>query len=424
MRMTRTLLVVALLLLPLGVQAQAQDNSAGSLTPNAAGSQSKGADVLWHEKAPSWGGVVTDMKLLAPKVGWAERGRRLYWTTDNGADWRDITPPLAKNERLGKVFFLDSSTGWIVIDHPQDPWEKLEFALASTGDAGTTWSRTGISLPLKDYGLPVGANAGGGAHPIADGGINAIVFADRLHGWLSAGFHGQTMNLWFGLLLLTSDGGRTWNQAANAPELTNVQMLLINPSEGWLYGGEVLDVNHLYVTRDGARNWQEVAPNIPGSLYNEVRGLPVFEDVQHGFLEVIGPRREDENLISMLILFKTSDEGRTWKPDRTVSNLDDDAWGKYSSSTIVGSDWIFAAASDDVPVLTKVSAGASIDGSANADAARPKYKMIRQINFTSPTQGWVITSDGELRSTTDGGATWTNISSGPKPHVIHPLYGP
>jgi photosystem II stability/assembly factor-like uncharacterized protein len=50
--------------------------------------------------------------------------------------------------------------------------------------------------------------------------------------------------------------------------------------------------------------------------------------------------------------------------------------------------------------------------------------MIRQINFTSPTQGWVITSDGELRSTTDGGATWTNISSGPKPHVIHPLYGP
>jgi hypothetical protein len=60
-RMTRSLSVVALLLLlSPGVKAQ--------------------------------GGAVTDMKLIAPNIGWAERGGRLYWTKDNGVNWKDITP--------------------------------------------------------------------------------------------------------------------------------------------------------------------------------------------------------------------------------------------------------------------------------------------------------------------------------------------
>lgn len=81
MRMTRSLLVVALLLL-LSPGVRSQD----SATPAAAASQAQGGDVLWYGNAPpGWGGVVTDMKLIAPNVGWAERGDRLYWTKDNGA---------------------------------------------------------------------------------------------------------------------------------------------------------------------------------------------------------------------------------------------------------------------------------------------------------------------------------------------------
>ena len=87
---------------------------------------------------------------------------------------------------------------------------------------------------------------------------------------------------------------------------------------------------------------------------------------------------------------------------------------------MVGSEWIFAAASDHVPVLTKVSAGTSIDASINAAASRPAYKMISRMSFATPTQGWVIVGDGELMSTTDGGATWTTLTPGPQPHVIQP----
>jgi hypothetical protein len=149
--MTRSLLVVTLLLL-LSPAAIAQD----SATPAAAASQAQGGDVLWYGKAPpGWGGVVTDMKLMAPRVGWAERGGRLYWTKDNGASWKDITPPLARDESLSRIFFLDSSTGWITINHAgQDFSKQLQFDVASSSNAGATWSRTRVSIPLSR--LPAG----------------------------------------------------------------------------------------------------------------------------------------------------------------------------------------------------------------------------------------------------------------------------
>jgi hypothetical protein len=85
--MTRSLLVVALLLLPSpGVKAQ--------------------------------GGAVTDIKLIATNVGWAERGGRLYWTNDNGANWKDITPP--GDGTIGGIFFLDGEKGWMTINHDRD----------------------------------------------------------------------------------------------------------------------------------------------------------------------------------------------------------------------------------------------------------------------------------------------------------------
>jgi photosystem II stability/assembly factor-like uncharacterized protein len=390
---------------------RAQDSPDGSQTPHAATSKAQGGDVLWYGNAPpGWGGVVGKMKLLAPGIGWAERGGRLYRTSDNGANWKDITPPLDTDERLDSIFFLDSSRGWIGINHAQDLSKQLQFDVASSSDAGATWSRVTVSLPLNR--LPTGAVAGGG--------VRAIAFVDSLHGWISVAFGGETMNLRWTELMLTSDGGKTWKEAAGAPNALNAEMLLVSPSEGWLYGGEALDINHLYVTRDGARSWQEVAPSIPDSMYSEVRRLPTFEDAKHGFLEVTGPHRVGENLRSTLVLFKTSDGGRTWQSDRIVTNLNDISERQYSSAAVVDSDWVFAAASDHVPVLTKVGSGASIDASSNPAGSPHEYKVISQISFATPTQGWVIVGDGDLVSTSDGGATWTALTPGPQPHVIQP----
>src|SRR5208283_3956591 len=142
------------------------------------------------------------------------------------------------------------------------------------------------------------------------------------------------------------------------------------------------------------------------------------------FLQVNYLSGESPELKLAMVLFATEDGGRTWKPDRMVANLDDtDARNQYHSSAVVGSDWIFAA-SDHDPVLTKVGPGTKIDASTDTAASRPHYKNIRQISFATPTQAWAIVGDGELMSTVDGGATWTTLTPGPQPHVIHPLNAP
>jgi photosystem II stability/assembly factor-like uncharacterized protein len=345
------------------------------------------------------------MKLIAPGVGWAERAGRLYWTNDGGANWKDITPP--GDGRLAGIFFLNPSTGWVTINHP-----GLESDLVSTNDAGATWSRTTIPVLPKDYGVSDSERFS------TRESAETVAFVDSLHGWTNVTFAGDNTGA-SGLLLVTSDGGRTWHDPADAPSLVTTKMLLVTPSEGWLYGDDEPEgIWRLYVTRDGARSWQEVAPEVAGLADSHVMGPPTFEDAGHGLLQVNGVRGGDPKHLTLGLL-ATSDGGRTWKPDRTVANLDETARYQYGSPTVVGSDWIFAAAGEHHPVLTKLSPGARIDASTDTAASRPLYKAIRHISFATPAQGWAIVS-GELQSTTDGGATWTEISPGPQPHVIQP----
>ena len=143
--------LVLILLLSPSASAQTQNSPAASQTPHAAASKAQGADVLWYGHAPpGWGGVVTDMKLLAPGTGWAKRAGRLYWTTDNGANWRDITPP--RTGAADSIFFLDSSAGWAANGNCDPCSTELQINLNSTTDGGATWSRVTGSMPVKDSG--------------------------------------------------------------------------------------------------------------------------------------------------------------------------------------------------------------------------------------------------------------------------------
>jgi len=38
------------------------------------------------------------------------------------------------------------------------------------------------------------------------------------------------------------------------------------------------------------------------------------------------------------------------------------------------------------------------------------YFGANQMSFVTPTRGWVLVDVGELFSTSDGGATWTDIT--------------
>ncbi len=375
--------------------------------------------MLWYGKAPpGWGGVVTDMKLLAPSVGWAERANRFYWTKDNGSTWKDITPPTIDGERIEGTFFLDTRRGWMTTCRRDTEANATPCDLVSTSDAGATWSRT----PIK-FAAAKRAWISLSPESMPNGGAGQIAFSDPMRGWMNfvlAGSHGDS---WVSLLVVTSDRGETWKEAPNAPNVgSNVAMQLVTPTEGWLYGEDDDGDEQLYVTRDAANSWQTVTLEAPREIAPAncvVMGLPTFEDSKHGFVRVNCSSGEPPESKLAIVLFATEDGGRTWKPDRMVKNLDDYSREKFRTSAVLDSHWIFAALSNHKPMLIQLGAGDTIDGAADVNTGRSDYGAD-QISFVTPTQGWIIIGEGELQSTTDGGKTWTAISPGPQPHVIHP----
>jgi photosystem II stability/assembly factor-like uncharacterized protein len=460
--------LIAIVLAFATATASAQNSPTGSPTPPAAG-KAQGADVLWYGEAPPglFGGV-TDMQLVAPGVGWAKRGERHYWTSDNGANWRDVTPPSSlisesqvtsesqSYENLDDVFFVDNHRGWALFslhDDRANPNEQPKFDLAFTSDAGATWTKTHLAVPpAADW---QGHEFEG--DPELDKWAGQVVFADAQHGWIY--INAGSLHSFLSLMLATSDGGRTWKQLRHAPAMVGPQAVMVTPSEGWLFGSaESLSqdgsIEGLYVTRDGGESWQLVynmedgfaAPKDiartdwgPATCY--VMGVPKFENSKHGFLEVTCSTLKHAHSHHTLVLFETDDSGRTWKPDRMVANINDNEVSRYGSSAVADSDWIFAASGGGHPVvLTKVGPGARIDANAGGAAYVKRYgedmgKAIQygedteysaadQISFVTPAYGWVIVHHGKLMSTTDGGATWADITPGPQPHVINPLNEP
>src|SRR6267378_8174970 len=86
--------------------------------------------------------------------------------------------------------------------------------------------------------------------------------------------------------------------------------------------------------------------------------------------------------------------------------------------TVVDTAWLFITARDHRPMIKRVGAGERIESRLNPTTSPIIYKDVGGASFATPYQGWVIVGDGNLLSTTDGGATWTDITPGPKQHVI------
>jgi len=338
---------------------------------------------------------VGDFKLLTDNAGWVSTGNRLLWTTDNGADWKDITPPAPagadpKDEKLSGVFFLDAHTGWLLsasaTDDTDPDGQPIAYYthLMATTDGGATWSTVSR--------LPILSSSGEVT------GEGSLKFSDRLHGWVDIGTARS------GVLFATSDGGRTWQIARSQPGIGS-DMVSPTAKDLWMAGGRDYK---LFATHDGANTFQEVSMPLPAGIdpaAYPVHGLPVFTSSLNGYEPVTYVNGDEK---SAEVLFATTDGGHTWKADRVVTNLDPSTAERNSPSAIVGSTWLFSFAPEgSQSTLLRISPFEN--KTATADNGGHDGLNGCDLSFLTPDEGWMNCA-GRLTSTMDGGATWTGIT--------------
>jgi photosystem II stability/assembly factor-like uncharacterized protein len=344
-------------------------------------------------------GRIESMKLLTPDVGWAATSKKLFWTSDGGAHWKDITPRTEAQRSILSVFFVDAASGWALLaysgkENPKTSISETLFDLASTNDSGASWSVQHLDVPDPDPSRGLSGEAW-------------LDFADSQHGWIEIRMNGSTA-MSIGVLRATDDGGKTW-RSLGVPAAGPIRF--VTPTDGWLEGGPTEDVTQgIYVTRDGGKDWTIVTLKAPPEIRPNVHPtyeLPEFIDKNTGLLLVTFSEPNDE--APTLALFTTKDGGQTWNLGSTLDE-GETSW----QTTTASSGWLaagcpggrFALVRAHIETASKTSPAESSSGSICTIAGGG----IVQITFASTNRGWLLLSSGELFATQDGGITWEKMT--------------
>ncbi|HSL42128.1 MAG TPA: hypothetical protein VK897_01775 [Anaerolineales bacterium] len=260
----------------------------------------------------------------------------LYHTADGGLSWSISSTPFS----AGDLSFVNASEGWMLADLGVGAGSNA-VAVFQTTDGGATWSQTytndpndpesGDSLPLGGIkadlvpinmqtawvggvvyspGTPYFYRTGNGGRTwvpvpleLADGaeelelGINEdqIKFVSADVGFMALYMAGEAPRT---AIYTTNNGGNTWTLTPTLiPESGQVEFL--SAEEAVIYNGE-----QFYVTRDAARTWTTVSPDI---VFGDSFLTMDFVTPSAGWVITIDPSNQRS-------LYRTHDGGATWLP--------------------------------------------------------------------------------------------------------------
>ena len=144
---------------------------------------------------------VDDVYFLTPKVGWASEDNptRLLMTTDGGAHWRDVSPPMLQRKGFGLASALTGADFLSPTDFFVSLWHWGPVYLLHTTDGGRKWTEVG-SFP----------NGVGEAW---------VSFLDNRQGWVAIG-NGAAGGTSSVTIYATTDAGAHWAVVARSPSLS------------------------------------------------------------------------------------------------------------------------------------------------------------------------------------------------------------
>lgn len=335
-------------------------------------------------------------KLFTPTTGWYMTFSRIFYTSDSGAHWSDISPlkdhSTTPSNTLA-VHFSDPRTAWalIVVDSGPQPDcdHNFDFDVASTTDAGAHWQRRTIPVPPADV-CPRLLHRG-----------SEIFFLDSAHGWVNLVTSNDT-NSPITLLLYTTDAGSTWHRSDNNP-CGPGPLFFNSPHDGWLLSH---NMHQLCVTHNGGKTFTPeklLAHYSPDAV--AAYSLPTFRSNKiNGFLPVTyaTPIYGMHHFQGGLFVYETRDGGLTWQKGMQFGNFYmDDSIGTSVAGTSV--------------FMTTTGEGKYCFRLFRINYGVGGFQFTRKLlniplSFVDESNGWTYLEDIGLLATHDAGQTWTNIS--------------
>jgi N-acetyl-anhydromuramyl-L-alanine amidase AmpD/photosystem II stability/assembly factor-like uncharacterized protein len=333
-------------------------------------------------------------RLLPGGFGYALTGSELAVTGNSGSSWRAATPPGLAAADIRAVQFVDSATGFVV---GQPGTQRQGFSLWRTTDGGQTWTSSALPTPAA-----VDASA-----PIS------VAAPDEWHWFVSLSLQQGTGRPGPGVLLASSDGGRTWTwrllPGGGAIAFTS-------PTQGWLApvdGG-------VYRTRDGGRTWRAATVSAPDGFRSSLplAEPPTVSDATHAVLPVTfrhGTRTATSFLTSQ-------DGGTIWQTAATITGHGVPVpGGRVPAAIADATNWLA------LPDGGKRVVGL-VDGKAIRSVATAGFPLtvpgfeLEEVSFASAATGWATVSMcaagtgarctrlEALYRTLDGGSNWAPLN--------------
>lgn len=209
------------------------------------------------------------MSCLDAKTAWIAGKEGIVFTTgDGGNTWRQVQTGSPRH--LFAIEFPTAKRGHGVGDFG---------TMVHTEDGGATWTASRIpeNVQLPESALDTGVEPG-------DVNLYGLSYGDADHAWVAGEF---------GVVVATTDGGRTWRQQMTPVESTLFGIRFSDPQHGIAVGLDSVILR----TEDGGATWTQLPSPITGrSLFD------VFIRGQQGW--IVG----DQGTV-----LKTADGGASWQ---------------------------------------------------------------------------------------------------------------
>lgn len=184
-------------------------------------------------------GYLSSIFFLDLNYGWTVGGNKVYYTFDSGINWTIIDNIDSLRLNFNDVFFINQEIGWIA--GFEDTFKDKTGIIYKTVDGGKNWIKS-KELPLIE--------------------IKSIYFIDSNNGW-AAGWDGVSP---YGMIITTDDGGKEWkvqdifvdkNMEITGYEFPGIIMdiYFYNKECGWACGWGGNGMGLILKTSDGGKTW-------------------------------------------------------------------------------------------------------------------------------------------------------------------------